>query len=462
MTAPQEFAQAALAASTADGCVVIAEEHSEINLRWAANALTTNGQMRTRAVTVISTFDRSGGTSAGVVTAAVATLDEIDDLVRASEAAGRVAAPAEDASPLVEPYPHDDDWTAEAQPTSIEVFEQLADDLGAEFGKWRRADRLLFGFAEHQLTSYFLASSTGVRRRFDQPDGRLEMNGKAADFSRSAWDGLHSRDFLDVDVVAVAAGLQERMDWAARSVDLAPGRHETILPPTAVADLMLDLYRNAVARDADEGRNAFAAADGGTRIGEQLSSLPVSLRSDPAEPGLQCAPFEIATVSSAGRQSVFDNGLPVDAASWISAGTLTDLVRTRAWARSTDTAARPAVGNLIMDAESSGATLAEMIANTERGLLLTCLWYIREVDPQTLLLTGLTRDGVYLVENGQVRGAVHNFRFNESPLDLLSRATEIGRTEHTLPREWSDYFRRAAMPPLRIPDFNMSTVSPAS
>jgi predicted Zn-dependent protease len=102
-----------------------------------------------------------------------------------------------------------------------------------------------------------------------------------------------------------------------------------------------------------------------------------------------------------------------------------------------------------------------MVASTERGLLLTCLWYIREVDPQTLLLTGLTRDGVYLVEDGKVRGAVNNFRFNESPLDLLRRATEAGGTEHTLSREWSDYFLRTAMPPLRIPDFNMSTVSKA-
>jgi predicted Zn-dependent protease len=102
-----------------------------------------------------------------------------------------------------------------------------------------------------------------------------------------------------------------------------------------------------------------------------------------------------------------------------------------------------------------------MIASTERGLLLTSLWYIREVDPQTLLLTGLTRDGVYLVEDGQVRGAVNNFRFNESPIDLLRRATEAGATVPTLSREWSDYFMRTAMPALRIPDFNMSTVSEA-
>jgi predicted Zn-dependent protease len=103
-----------------------------------------------------------------------------------------------------------------------------------------------------------------------------------------------------------------------------------------------------------------------------------------------------------------------------------------------------------------------MIAGTDRGLLLTCLWYIRVVDPQTLLLTGLTRDGVYLIEHGEVVGAVNNFRFNESPVDLLGRITEVGATELTLPREWADYFTRAAMPALRIPDFNMSSVSQAT
>jgi predicted Zn-dependent protease len=141
-------------------------------------------------------------------------------------------------------------------------------------------------------------------------------------------------------------------------------------------------------------------------------------------------------------------------------GTLADLVRTRSWAARSQAEARPAVDNLILDG-GSGASLEQMIAETERGLLLTCLWYIREVDPQTLLLTGLTRDGVYLVENGQVRGAVNNFRFNESPIDLLGRVTQAGRTEHAISREWSDYFLRTAMPALRIPDFNMSTVSQA-
>jgi predicted Zn-dependent protease len=103
-----------------------------------------------------------------------------------------------------------------------------------------------------------------------------------------------------------------------------------------------------------------------------------------------------------------------------------------------------------------------MIASTKRGLLLTCLWYIRLVDPQTLLMTGLTRDGVYLVEEGEVVGVVNNFRFNESPVGMLSRVLEAGATERTLPREWGDYFNRAAMPPLRVEAFNMSSVSQAS
>ena len=462
MSRVQELVEAALSASSADGCVVVGEEHTETNLRWAGNSLTTNGQMRTRSLTVISTFDRAEGTSAGVVTRAVSTVDEVADLVRASEAAGRDAQAADDASPLVEPYPHDDDWDADPAETSVEIFAEFAPALGAAFGQWRSADRALFGFAEHQMTSSFVATSTGLRRRHDQPDGRLEMNGKSADFARSAWAGVHTRDFADVDVAAVVDGLAERLAWAAERIELPAGRYETLLPPSTVADLMIYAYWTAGARDAEEGRSVFSGADGATRIGDLLSGQPLTLRSAPAEPGLECAPFEVVTQSMGGLMSVFDNGAPVRPATWVDQGRLTELVRTRAWGRRTGTPARPYVDNLVLEGGPGGASLEEMIANTERGLLLTCLWYIREVDPQTLLLTGLTRDGVYLVEDGRVQGAVNNFRFNESPIDLLGRVTEVGRTEPTLPREWNDYFRRTAMPTLRVPDFNMSTVSQAS
>lgn len=155
---------------------------------------------------------------------------------------------------------------------------------------------------------------------------------------------------------------------------------------------------------------------------------------------------------------MFDNGLPLKATDWIHQGELRHLSTTRHSAGLTGLPVTPTIGNLVLDG-GEDRSLEEMVAATERGLLLTCLWYIREVDPATLLLTGLTRDGVYLVENGEVVGEVNNFRFNESPVGLLGRATEAGRTEKTLPREWSDWFTRAAMPALRVPDFNMSSVS---
>jgi predicted Zn-dependent protease len=159
---------------------------------------------------------------------------------------------------------------------------------------------------------------------------------------------------------------------------------------------------------------------------------------------------------------VFDNGLPLQPTSWIDDGILTSLVQTRHSAALTGLPVTPYVDNLIMDGPAGGPTLDAMVASSERALLLTCLWYIREVDPQTLLLTGLTRDGVYLVEGGEIVGAVNNFRFNESPVDLLGRIAEIGASVRTLPREWTDNFTRTAMPPLRVDGFNMSTTSQAS
>ncbi len=162
--------------------------------------------------------------------------------------------------------------------------------------------------------------------------------------------------------------------------------------------------------------------------------------------------------ASGDDSSVFDNGLPLAGTDWIREGVLNRLLATRHSAELTGQPVAPAVDNLILDGGGT-RSLEDMIAGTERGLLLTSLWYIREVDPATLLLTGLTRDGVYLVERGEVVGEVNNFRFNESPVGLLSRAVEAGRTEPTLPREWGDWFTRAAMPALRVPDFNMSSVS---
>ncbi|MZE78763.1 TldD/PmbA family protein, partial [Streptomyces sp. SID5475] len=318
----------------------------------------------------------------------------------------------------------------------------------------------LYGFAAHNLTSSYLGTSTGLRLRHDQPTGTLELNAKSPDRTRSAWAGRPTRDFRDVDPLALDAELARRLAWAERRTELPAGRYETLLPPTAVADLLIYQQWSSTARDAAEGRTVFSKAGGGTRVGERLSGLPLTLRSDPREPGLESAPFVLAH-SSGDDASVFDNGLPLEPTEWLRGGELNRLITTRHTAGLTGLPLAPGMDNLVLDAGGS-RSLDDMVAASGHDgpcLLLTCLWYIREVDPATLLLTGLTRDGVYLVEKGEVTAEVNNFRFNESPVSLLGRATEAGVTERTLPREWGDWFTRAAMPALRVPDFHMSSVS---
>jgi len=191
---------------------------------------------------------------------------------------------------------------------------------------------------------------------------------------------------------------------------------------------------------------------------DALTRRSLTMYSDPFARGLECTPF-VATATSSERVSVFDNGMDIARVDWLRDGVINALAYPRAAAAEFDTTPAVPADNLLMT--GGDKDLADMIAGTERGLLLTTLWYIRTVDPAVLLLTGLTRDGVYLIEDGEVTAAVNNFRFNESPLDVLRRATEAGVAEQTLPREWGDWATRAVMPTLRIPDFHMSSVSQA-
>jgi predicted Zn-dependent protease len=462
VSSPQETVERVLAAARCDDCVVIAEETSSANLRWAGNTLTTNGVSRSRQLTVIAVRRRGDGAAAGMVSRAGVGPGQVEEVLREAEHAAEQGPPAEDAAELPGPEQSGSSWESPPERTEIGVLRDFAAGLGETLRAAQAAGRKLYGFAEHQMVSTFLGTSTGLRQRYDQPTGRVELNAKSADMARSAWTGAATRDFTDVDIAGLDAGLSERLGWAKRAISLPPGRYETLLPPTAVSDLLIYLYWSAGARDAADGRTVFSKPGGGTRIGERLSPQPVTLSSDPLAPGLHCAPFVIAHASGP-DSSVFDNGLPLGGTSWIRDGSLAALRSSRHSAALAGLPVTPAIGNLTFATSSATPpSLEEMIASTGRGLLLTCLWYIREVDPQTLLLTGLTRDGVYLVEDGEVVGAVNNFRFNESPVGMLGRLLEVGGTVPTLPREWSDYFNRAAMPPVRIEGFNMSSVSQAS
>ncbi len=457
MRPPQEVVEDVLAA--ADGeCVVLVQESSEAEVRFANNTTTTNGVRLDRRVTTVRFADVPGGTAAGVASRG----GDVDAAHLAAAAAddARSSRPADDAQALVaggeEPgygeQPVHTDLGALAGPLS---------SLAGAFDRARGAQRVLSGFAEHRVTTTYLGTTTGLRRRHVQPTGALHLVARDEDGARSAWAGSAgpqpSSSALD--------GLEERvcqgLAWSARRIDLDAGRYEVLLPPAAVADLMVGLVEAASGREAEEGRTVFSAPGGRTRVGEALTDLPFALWSDPVAAGMECAPFLAATSSSA-DVSVFDNGLAIDRVDWIRGGVLQRLRYHRAGAARSGVAVTPPVDNLVLNLPGALGTVDDLVTRTERGLLLTCLWYIREVDPSTLLLTGLTRDGVYVVEDGEVVGATNNFRFNESPVDLLARASEVGASERALGREFGEWMNRTRMPPLRIPDFNMSSVSPAT
>lgn len=446
---PQEIVERTLVAGRhLLGCVVIVSETSEAVLRWANSTMTTNGSTLSSRITVVALVDLPGGTAAGTVSLGEVVTDpaRLADLVAAAEHSAREAGPAKDSAPLPTPSSEDPGWAEPGARTSIAVYADLADGLAEVLAGPVRH----FGFADHSLTTSWLGTSTGVRRRWVQPTGSVELNAKSAD--SSAWTGKATTDYSDVDVRALAAEAEQRLAWGARTVSLDPGRYETLMPPSAVSDMLVYLGWSMEGRAAQEGRSAFA---GKAAVGERLTDLPLTLYSDPAAPGLEYEPVVIA----GGGTSVFDNGAPTRRVDWIREGVVHELQYTRAEAAEFGTAFTPAGDNLLLTG-GSAASVEDMVARTDRGLLLTCLWYIREVDPATLLLTGLTRDGVYLVEGGEVTAEVdHNFRFNYSPLDMLRRATEVGVTAPALPREWKDWFTRARFPAMRIPDFRMSSVS---
>ena len=456
---PHLLVERALAIPGVDDRVVIVRVTHGANLRWANNTLTTNGAGVRSQVTVLSFRHTGDGVAVAAMSGTAVTHEQVAELVAAADAASAQSRPASDAMPLVTGGA-DDDWAQPPAHTGIGVFADLAQGLGESFGRARAEQRVLYGFVDHEMSTTYLGSTTGLRRRHVQPTGHWGCTGKPTDLSSSAWIGGATRDFHDVDAAAMDSVLAQRLGWARRTVDLPPGRYDTVLPPTAVADLMIYAYWSAGDQAARDGQSVFGRPGGGTRIGERLSRHDVEMLSDPAHPGLEATPF-VTVAASDDDASVFDNGLPSRTTRWVEGGTLRRLVRTRHAASAHGEQPAPAIDNLVLRDSAGSGDLDDLVAGVDRGLLLTCLWYIREVDPQTLLLTGITRDGVYLVEGGEVTGAVNNFRFNESPVSILDRYTHAGATVPTFSREWGDYFPRTAMPALRVPDFHMSTVSQA-
>ncbi|MEV5606720.1 metallopeptidase TldD-related protein [Streptomyces sp. NPDC052225] len=467
---PQEIVERALALSRAPHCAVIVDDTDAAWLRWAGDDVTAAGASRTRRVTVVS-GGRGGDAAVSATVDDAADVRALADLVRASrELADRAGGTPARLEPVRPADTEGDGFDTEGpQPAAAPAQDELTAGV-RQFVRPAEEDprAVSHGFAQHRTVTSWLGTSAGVRLRHHRPTSTLDLSARAPDESRTAWAGAVADTFRDIDAAAVRSATTGLLRRPLPYRELPPGRYEVILAPAAVADLMTAVHRAAGAADAADGRSVFARPGGGTRIGDTLAALPLNLRGDPREPGLECCPFVLSrgAVSDAFGEAVpsgadtADNGLPLSATHWMRGGTLTALPASRADADRLGVPVRPAVGNLILDG-GTDRSLAEMIRSTRHALLITCLWYIRPTDAGTLSLTGLTRDGVHLVEDGRVSAYVNDFRFAESPVSLLARAVEAGRTERAPGRECGLLFPRTAMPPLRVPDFRFTARAPS-
>lgn len=458
---PHVIAERALAAAAElDDAIAIVTQSSRADLRWARTTVTTNGESVETGLTLIGFRHGDDGTSTVTLSCSQPDDAAIAALAAAVRLGLRHAPPAEDSFPLVAADDTPSTWSDEAPRTSSAALADLSAPLGRSFESAVADGIELFGYAEHCLDTTWLASSTGLRRRHAQPAGRLEMTAKSHERSRSTWWGLACDDFHGIDLADADRAMRQGLAWQERRIRVDPGRHRTVLTPGAIGDLMVDLWWSSSAREAVEGRSVFSAPGGGTRIGERLAERALTLCSDPRDRDIPAAGFTSVPASS-DLASAFDNGLALERVDWLRDGVLTHLLASRRLAADHGLPIGAAADTLRLDDAQGAGSLEDLVGRCDSGLLVTCLWYNRLVDPQTLLLTGLTRDGVYVVDGGEVVGATTNFRFNDSPVSILGRIVDAGVSGRTLPREMGDYAARVAMPPVTVEDFHLSTVSDA-
>ena len=460
MIKAQDLIEKILAKASSDACIVIVTDKTQANLRWASSTLTTNGVLQERSVTVIAFLKTKDGMASGGVSRTNVDEADIDSLLAQAVASAKAAGAAEDYAPIAENVELGN-WQAPHQPTGPEVFKKFAPDLGQMMGKSVSDAIELFGYAEHTHETVWVGSKGGLRLRSDKPIGRVEMTAKSHARTRSTWYGVETHDFSNVAVADIDKDIRQRLTWQERKIELPAGRYDTVFPSGSVADFYVYMMWMAGARDAFEGQSVFSKKGGGTRVGEKLSNVGLQLFSDPSNAQLNGSEFVYATASTP-FTSVFDNGQVQKRCDWIKDGVLESLLQTRASAKMTSLAYTPLGDNLIMSVDGATGSTLDLVKGVKNGLLVTTLWYIRMVDPNSLLLTGLTRDGVYFVKDGEVQGVTNNFRWNDSPVSALSRISAAGATEWTQPREWAGDMANMSAPALVIKDFNMSTVSPGN
>jgi predicted Zn-dependent protease len=339
-----------------------------------------------------------------------------------------------------------DDATAAAGP------DRRRDGVKPALDRARAANLSAAGFFETRASCEAIANKKGNFGFHRATGAEYSTTMRTADGTGSGYAWLASPRVSDIDAVALAARAAAKAESSAHPRDLPPGRYTVILEPAAVADLLMFLAFSLNARAADEGRSFLAKPGGGTRKGEKLFADGVTLRSDPFDPRIPANPWSGVAGRFGGRGGDFA-GLPARKTTWIENGVIRTLAVDRYWAKQTRVEPVPLSGGLILD--GSAKTLEAVIAETERALLVTRFWYIRAVNPLNVTVTGLTRDGVWLVEKGKIIHPVNNFRFNDSPVNLLKNleATSVPV------RAGGSEFSSMIVPAVRARDFLFTSKS---
>jgi predicted Zn-dependent protease len=421
--------------SRADHCVVTIEGGDRSNVRFAVNNATTNASVSSLSVNVTSAF----GQRSGSVTVSSLDWDVFAAAQARSEEIARLAPPNPEYLPPLGPQVYERRDNAYDEPTARANTSDLAAKAKTIIDQARSRDVSAAGYAECGASFTAMATSAGLFAYDLDTQAQLTITGRNKAQTWSGWSGGSELRLASLDASRLGARAIGKADHSAEPLDLEPGKYTVILEPAAVADFAVFMLGSLDARFADEGRSVLAKKGGGTKLGERLLDERVTITSDPRDP---VAP----------ERTFGEDGLPQRRTAWIENGTVKNLFYSRFWAQKMGREPLPYASTAVM---TGGTTPVEqMIADTKRGVLVTRLWYIREVDPQTLLLTGLTRDGNFLIENGKIAGPVRNFRFNESPVAVFNNILAIGPAERAFGGETETPI---VVPPLLVKDFTFSS-----
>jgi predicted Zn-dependent protease len=437
----EAIARRALSFSTADDARVNLQSATHGNTRFARNQVSTAGDAYDATVAVTSAFGKK---------TASATTNRFDD-----ESLRAVVQTSERLARLV---PEDPEYLGELGPQqylqSSGYFQSTADLTPEQRAAAVRAitdpaDRqglISTGFLDILIGSRAVATKKGLFAYQTGTVVNLTTTVRTPDGTGSGWAGTGQNDWTKLNPAELADRAIRKAQLSRNPKAVEPGKWTVVLEPTAVANLVQLMVGAMDARQADEGRSFFSKAGGGNKLGEKFLDPRVSIVSDPASP---TAP-----------SSAFNNGgLPNRRMVWVENGTVANLQYGRFWAQKQGKEPTGFADGFSMAGGSS--SVEEMIRSTERGLLVTRLWYIRPVDPRTILYTGLTRDGTFLIENGSITSAVKNLRWNESPVFMLNNVEMLSPPVRVSANESGDADSAVVVPAVKARDFTFTSLSDA-